>query len=174
VKLDFAGCSLERKIPVQHVPPVERLPEGLSLCSVWESERLSHNTGAATDDPDAHDRKAWQAMPGKHPKGTHIVWGPYEELPPGRYAVFFRLKAEGRGDAPVAKLDVFNFWLARESQDATYAQRTLRASDLSAPGRYTDYRIDFEHGKTGKVEYRVWWPGDSPLSVDRIVVFRRP
>ena len=39
---------------------------------------------------------------------------------------------------------------------------------------YADYWLDFEHGGTGKVEYRVWWPGDSPLSVDRIVVFRKP
>ena len=36
------------------------------------------------------------------------------------------------------------------------------------------YWLDFEHGNTGKVEYRVWWPGSSPLSLDRVVLFRKP
>ena len=86
----------------------------------------------------------------------------------------FRLKAEGQGEAPVARLDVFNFWLSQEGKDGTYAQRTLRAKDLAQPGRYADFWLDFEHGRTGKVEYRVWWPGSSPLSLDRVVVFRKP
>ena len=174
VVLDFAGRSLEHKVPVRCLLPVEQLPEGLSLCSVWEAGRLSHNTGAAVDDPEAHGGQAWQAVPGKHPRETHLAWGPYEELPPGRYAVAFRLKAEGQGEAPVARLDVFNFWLSQEGKDGTYAQRTLRAKDLAQPGRYADFWLDFEHGRTGKVEYRVWWPGSSPLSLDRVVVFRKP
>ena len=57
VRLDFAGRSLEHKLPVRHLPPVEHLPEGLSLCSVWEASRLSHNTGAAVDDPEAQQDK---------------------------------------------------------------------------------------------------------------------
>ena len=173
VTLDFGGRSLRHTIPIRYVPPVERLPEGLSLCSVWEAERLSHNTGAAVNDPEAFGGKAWQAVPGKHPGKTHVAWGPYEDLPPGRYTVAFRLKVEGQGDAPLAQLDVFNFWLAPKGKVATYAQRTLRAAGIAVPGRYADYWLDFEHGGTGKLEYRVWWPGDSPLSVDRIVVFRK-
>jgi hypothetical protein len=172
--LDFAGRTVEHKISVGYLPPVERLPEGLTLCSVWEAGRLAHNTGAAVDDPDARSGKAWQAVPGKHRGETHIVWGPYEELPPGRYSVAFRLKSAGQGNAPVARLDVFNFWSSQEGKDGMYAQRTLLAKDLAKPGRYADYWLDFEHGRTGKVEYRVWWPGRSPLSLDRVVVFRRP
>lgn len=57
--LDFAGRSVEHKITLRYLPPVERLPEGLTLCSVWEAGRLSHNTGAAVDDPQAHGGKAW-------------------------------------------------------------------------------------------------------------------
>jgi hypothetical protein len=174
VMLDFDGRSLRHAIPVRSVPPVERMPEGLSLCSVWEAERLSHNAGATVNDPDAFGGKAWQAVPGKHPGQTHVAWGPYEELPPGRYTAAFRLKVEGQGDAPLARLDVFNFWLSGEGKAGTYAQRTLRAADVGVPGRYADYWLDFEHGRTGKVEYRVWWPGGFPLSVDRIVVFHRP
>jgi hypothetical protein len=173
VAIDFAGRSMEHKVPVRCLPPVERLPEGLTLCSVWEAGRLSHSTGAAVDDPEAHDRKAWRAEPGKHRQGT-LVWGPYEELPPGRYAAAFRLKSERQGKAPVARLDVFNFWLSKEGNDGTYAQRTLRGSDWKAPGHYVDFWLDFTHGRTGKVEYRVWWPGNAPLSVDRVIVFRKP
>jgi hypothetical protein len=149
-------------------------PEGLMLCSVWPAERLSHNTGAGVADPEAHDRVAWQAVPGKHRGDTHVAWGPYEELPPGRYAAAFRLKIEPRGEAPLVRLDVFDFRLSQEGKDGTCAQRTLRTGDLKAPGRYADYWLDFEHGRTGKLEYRVWWPGHSPLSLDRVVVFRKP
>ena len=174
VTLEFAGRSLRHTVPVRYVPPVERMPEELSLRSVWEAERLSHNAGAAVNDPEALSGKSWQAVPGKCPGKTHIAWGPYEELPPGRYTTAFRLKVEGQGDAPLAQLDVFNFWLSGEGKAGTYVQRMLRAADVGVPGRYADYWLDFEHGGTGKVEYRVWWPGDSPLSVDRIVVFRKP
>jgi hypothetical protein len=174
VTLDFGGRSLTHTIPVRNVPPVDHLPEGLSLCSVWEAEGLSHNAGAAVNDPGVYGGKAWRAIPGKHHGGTHIVWGPYEDLPPGRYTAAFRLKMEGKGEAALARLDAFNFWLSGTGKNGTYAQRTLRAADLAVPGDYADYLLDFEHGGTGKVEYRVWWPGDSPLSVDRIVVFRKP
>jgi hypothetical protein len=174
IRLDFADRTLEHKIPVCYLPPAEHLPERLSLCSVWDAVRLSHNTGATADDPEAHSQQAWQAVPGKHPGETHLVWGPYEELPPGRYAVAFRIKAEGQGDAPLARLDVFNFWLSQEGKSGTYAQRTLQAKDLARAGGYADYWLDFEHGRTGKVEYRVWWPGSLPLSLDRVVVFRKP
>ena len=174
VVLDFAGHSLEHKVPLRCLLPVEQLPKGMSLCSVWEAGRLSHNTGAAVDDPEAHGGQAWQAVPGKHPRETHLAWGPYEELPPGRYAVAFRLKAERQGEAPVARLDVFNFWLSQEGKDGTYAQRILRPKDRAQSGRYADFWLDFEHGRTGKVEYRVWWPGNSPLSLNRVVVFRKP
>lgn len=173
VSLDFAGHSLEHKLPVGCLPPVDNLPGELSLCSVWEASRMSHNTGCAAEDREAYSAQAWRAIPGEHAGQTHLVWGPYEELPPGRYAVAFRLKAEGQGDAPLAKLDVFNFWLSKEGKDGTYAQRTLRGKDLARPGRYADYWLDFQHGPTGKVEYRVWWPGGSPLSLDRVVVFRK-
>ena len=125
------------------------------------------------NDPEAFGGKAWQAVPGKHAGRTHVTWGPYEELSPGRYTVAFRLKVEGQRDAPLAQLDVFNFWLSSQGKAGSYAQRTLRAADLAVPGHYADYWLDFEHAGTGKVEYRVWWPGDSPLSVDRIVVFRK-
>jgi hypothetical protein len=174
VTLDFAGRSLEHKLPVDSLPPAERLPEGLALCSVWEAARLAHSTGSAVDDSEAHGGKAWQALPGKHRPEVHLAWGPYEELPPGRYAVAFRLKTKGNADAPIARLEVFNFWLSKEGKNGTYAQATLRAEDLVRRGQYADYWLDFEHGNTGKVEYRVWWPGSSPLSLDRVVVFRKP
>lgn len=117
IVMDFAGRTLEHQVPIRFLPPAEHLQDGLSLCSMWEASRLSHNTGAAADDPDAHNKQAWQAVPGKHAGDTHLAWGPYEELPPGRYAVAFRLKAEGQGEAPIARLDVFNFWLSKEERD---------------------------------------------------------
>ena len=69
---------------------------------------------------------------------------------------------------------MFNYWLSKEGKVGTYAQTTLRAENLVRNGEYADDWLDFEHGDIGKVEYRVWWPGSSPLSLDRVVDFRRP
>ena len=126
------------------------------------------------------DRESRFRRGGKHElpnesSEAHLAWGPYEELPPGRYAVSFRMKAKGNADASVAPLDVFSFWLSKEGKNGTYALATLRAEDLVRRGQYADYWLDFERGSTGKVEYCVWWPGSWPLSLDRVVVvFRKP
>jgi hypothetical protein len=174
VALEFAGRRLEQKIQLRGIAPAEGLRKGLELCSVWEAGRLSHNTGESAADRDAHHGKAWRAVPGRHPTGTHLAWGPYEDLRPGKYAVAFRLKAEAKGDAPVAELDVYNFWLDRDGKEGLRAHRTIRPAEVKNPGQYSEYWLDFEHGRTGKLEYRVWWPGGAPLSLDRVVVFRRP
>jgi hypothetical protein len=67
--------------------------------------------------------------------GDRIVLEPVEylQLMPGtstplvlhltstRSSAAFRLKVEGQGDAPLARLDVFNFWLSGKGKAATYA-----------------------------------------------------
>ncbi len=173
VLLEFGGQTNEYKLPIRCLPPVENLPQGLSLCSVWQAAQLPHSTGSAVDDADASDGKAWQAVPGKDQADTQLAWGPYEELPPGRYAAAFRLKSAGQPGAPVARIDVFNYWMSREGQEGTRAQRTVEVQDLGGPNRYGDVWVEFEHGQIGKLEYRVRWPGQSPLSLDRIVIFRK-
>ncbi len=171
--LDFAGRASEYQLAVDVVPPAERLPDGLALVSVWQADRLAHSTGAAVDDPAAHSGTAWQALPDQHRPAAHLAWGPYEELPPGRYAVAFRLKATGRAGTPVARLDVFNYGLSEQGQNGVYAEAMLQAEDLAGSGQYADYWLEFEQAVVGKVEYRVWWPGQLPLSLDRVVVCRK-
>ena len=173
VELGYGTESERRRIPVRHVPPVDATQAGWLLHSLWEAEGLSHNAGAPATDADAHNGSAWHAVPGKHQAGTHIVWGPYEELPPGRYTAAFRVKVGQRTDAAVGRLDVFNHWLARQGKQGVRAVRLLRDTDFAAKRRYQDFSLDFERTATGKVEYRVHWTGRTPLSVDRIVVFRR-
>ena len=90
------------------------------------------------------------------------------------YKVRVRCATTGDADTPIARLDVFNYWLSKEGKDGTCAQTPLRAENLVRSGEYADYWLDFEHGDIGKVEYRVWWTGRSPLSLDRVVIFRRP
>ena len=175
VTLDFGGRSLRHTIPVRYVPPVERLPEGLSLCSVWEAERLSHNTGAAVNDPEAFGGKAWQAVPGKHPGKTHSAWGPYEELPPGRYTVAFRLKVEGQGDAPLAQTRRVQL-LARHRRARLQRMPNEHYGPPTSPCRDVTRTTGSISSMVGPVRWNIasGGPEASPLSVDRIVVFRKP
>ena len=174
VTLAWAGERAEHKVPIRPVAPIEDAREGLVLHSVWEAGKLSHNTGAEASDADAHNRTAWRTDPGKHKAGTHAVWGPYEDLPPGRYTAVFRLKAARRAEAPVARLDVYNHWLGKEGKQGIRAERTLKGTDFAAAGRYQDIALDFDRTATGKVEYRVHWPGKAAVSVDRVVILRLP
>ena len=174
VTLAWAGERAEHKVPIRPVAPIEDAREGLVLHSVWEAGKLSHNTGAEASDADAHNRTAWRTDPGKHKAGTHAVWGPYEDLPPGRYTAVFRLKAARRAEAPVARLDVYNHWLGKEGKQGVRAERTLKGTDFAAAGRYQDFALDFDRTATGKVEYRVHWPGSAALAIDRVVVLRIP
>jgi hypothetical protein len=68
----------------------------------------------------------------------------------------------------------FNFWVSKEGKEGLRAQRTVEIHDLGGPSRYGDVWVEFEHGQIGKLEYRVRWPGRSPLSLDRVVIFRKP
>jgi hypothetical protein len=146
---------------------------GHRLQSVWQADALSHRTGTAAKDPDAHRGVAWVTVPGKDEADVYAIWGPYEDLPPGRYTAVFRMKVDRRAGAPVAQLDVFNYWLAKEGKNGTLASAELRGSDFAAAGRFQEFQLDFEHGTTGKTEYRVRWLGEAALAVDRIVILRR-
>ena len=148
-------------------PQVPR-PEALLGYRIGSQQTMYHQQQAVLD-------RMMEAVKNAQPEQFPKLSSPTShDLPPGRYAVAFRLKAEGRGDSPVARLDVFNFWLSQEGKDGTCAQRMLRSTALKSPGHYADYWLDFEHRGAGKVEYRVFWPGDAPLSVDRVVIFRKP
>lgn len=96
-------------------------------------------------------------------KSGHAVFGPYEILDPGSYAVEFKLSALD-GDSvepntPVAALDVCG-----EFGTLIIAKQHLTAGDLSkGDGRFL---LPFTLSKRMQVEYRVGVSGNAALAVD--------
>jgi hypothetical protein len=144
-------------------------PGGLAApCATYAAADLMHTTGARMADPEATCPEVHVGRPGQDQASGHLVYGPYEHVPPGRYAVAWRLKAVGPlADAPLATLDVFDV------QDASklYAARTLKGADLAPAGRTQWIILPIELPKTATLEYRVQWHGGAELRADRIVVW---
>ena len=104
---DEAAPGLPAEIRAE-LRQTERLPGGRYAAErTWEAEsaRFGHRVGRAVPDADASGGTSWQALvppgdglgaaqvePGAGAAG-YLVFGPYEECPPGDYVAFF-----GSGD----------------------------------------------------------------------------
>ena len=164
------GEASRAHVRVALVPAPGNMPaEAVIAQSVWETEDLAHNLGHRERDPAAHNGYAWVARPGDDSSKGCLVWGPYEPLQPGEYAVAFRVKTSGVGaDAVVATLDVFDYIGGNATGVSTLAQGTV----TGAGAAYHDVWLRFSVRQPLKAEYRVTWKGVGEISVDRVVVVR--
>jgi len=137
---------------------------------VYEAEDLSHTSGRRVEDAAASGGAAWEAVEGRDRGGVHIVWGPYQLLPPGEYVAYFRVRGSIPPEAPL-RLDVFDYFATKEGKDGVLGQLTLAADQLAE--QYADVALGFKRTEEGKSEYRVWWPGRGKVVVDRAIVARR-
>jgi hypothetical protein len=129
---------------------------------------LQRKFGADVDDP--------QALTGRARKGdlwharTHLVYGPYEELPEaGRYRAFFKLKLSHNSYAPepVLMLDVWG--------GGVYESRHIFAAEFNKPMEYQLFALDFAYPGNGKLEYRVYNMTNAGTAwVDYVAVIRLP
>ena len=103
---------------------------------------------------------------GTDPPG-HIVFGPFQPLPSGRYLALFRLKRTGNGDGPLVRLDAH---VGSAHDDLGSVEP--KAADLPK-GRYLSVPLVFEH-PGGTIETRVWWPGKASVAVDSILLWKLP
>jgi hypothetical protein len=171
--LDGRAVVAQRTVGLAPIPAPAGLPAGFdTLQSVWEAEALAHGNGHAIDDPQAHNGKAWASVEGTdQPEGT-TIWGQYEPLEAGSYAVAFRCRTSTVGETTLARLDAFAYDRSRQGLDGTLAQRTVSPADLPADGAYGDVWLSFTLTEPAKVEYRVAWTGRGEVVTDRIVVVR--
>ncbi len=163
-----------REVPLKLVPPPTGIPDGFdTVQSIWEAEALAHGNGHGTDDRLAHNAKAWAATEGTDKSEGTTIWGPYELLQPGSYAVAFRCRTTTKGDAPLARLDCFDFERTKQGLNGALAQRNLTPADLPGDGAYGDVWLTFELKEPAKIEYRLAWQGKGEVVTDRVVVLRR-
>jgi hypothetical protein len=166
----LATCNLR----VQFVPKPLDIPAGHdTVQSIWEAERVTHGNGHEVADRQAHNAKAWAVAEGTDKSEGTTLWGQYEPLQPGSYAVAFRCRTTTEGDQPLARLDCFDFERTKQGLDGALARRIVTPADLPGDGTYTDVWLIFDLTVPSNLEYRLAWTGQGEVVTDRIVVLRR-
>lgn len=151
-------------------------PEGLDvrsceLSGVWAATALRHRAGEQVADDDALFGYAW-ATPPPPGEATHVIFGPYADVRPGRYLACFRMKlpTEAAGGS-LATLEVFaGGW---DGLAKVLASREVAASELLPAGKYhwLSLLADWP-GPPSLLETRVLWHGRVPFVADRVALFR--
>ncbi len=162
------------------VVPWDRPAEDAEFAGLWSAAQLRHASGEALKEGGAVWGEVW-ASPAAGEKACHIVFGPYVDVPRGRYLVAFRIRlgphapdAEALpADTPVVSLDAFAG--GYEGTAETCAQRDLRLGDFTGAGGYQWFTLELDWpGSPSLLETRVFWHGKVPVVADRVVAFRLP
>lgn len=155
-------------------------PEGLTvrsceLAGVWAATTLRHRVGEQVADSEALFGYAW-ATPPAPGEASHVIFGPYVDLRPGRYLACFRLKlpavaAAADADSLLATLEVFaGGW---DGLAKVLASRDVAASELLPAGEYHWLFLTADWpGPPSLLETRVLWHGRVPFVADRVALFR--
>ena len=136
----------------------------------YEAEDLSSDLDApAVPDPQASRGKARIATPAslRGDGKTALGFGPYTDLPPGKYRAEFMLKTD-RNDRSerVATVDVFT-----HNDGYPRAEREILGTDFAAANRYQPFAIEFESDKPLEdLEFRVQYAGVGTLGLDAVQV----
>jgi hypothetical protein len=170
IKLEFknAGGDTSLTVMLDVVRADSPPPDRCTFIKSYESELLSHRSGRLTEDREALNGFAWTS--GVPTSGAqHIVYGPYERLPAGRYVAYFRAKRSREGQFSLT-LEVSNRVEGGVPEVELLAARDVPGSDL-VQGQYVYLGLPFTCPGRGSLEYRVLYGGESILNVDRIALF---
>ena len=133
---------------------------------IFPASHLSHVVGRLVQDP-AIGVEVLKASPDQD-RPHFLNYGPYVELPPGKYQVYFELRSDRAGrDIPVARLEVASY-VGHEKQKILRT-RQIRGSDFSGPG-YQAFTLEFSLDRLQRMEFRTWYEGNGSLWLEKVVV----
>ena len=155
------------------VVPTEAPIAAAEFAGLWDAVDLRHSGGAVAPRADAMWGRAWRSPEPGEAQG-HIVFGPYSNLPKGKYLVAFRLMLEEapttEGDEPVVTLDINTG--GYEGLGEALGKTPVSARALGKPGEWTWVSVPIEWpGPPNLLETRVWWHGNARVLVDRVAAF---
>ncbi len=152
---------------LSEVRSAQVLPKGQYTESrTWGIDQFFHLVGSAAADSDALDGKAWDAIVDKDGGSGFMIYGPYDQVEPGDYIAFFRIKMlEEPNDDVVGTVEV----LAGKGV-SRLGSRNIAASDL-AVGKYVQIPVAF-HFSSKDLECRLSWSGSTSLRIDKVTIFR--
>jgi len=139
------------------------LPE---LALMYKAEDMSSQVHSIVDDPDAHGGTARHASLDKHPV-CHLVYGPYDTLPAGKYRVCYRLKtSDCLTTEVITKIDI-----AAQCGNIILNQKEIKGNEFSSGDLYQTFYLNFVlNRETPDIEYRVFFTNKADLCVDSITV----
>lgn len=121
-----------------------------------EAEYLSHKIGHGVVDYAAQNGVAWEAS--KYERHDWVMFGPYIDLPPGRYRVGFRVKAARLKSSNAVTLEV----------TARRGIEVLGEIVLDRPTCGYEWReVDVALTSAG-LEFRCWKPGYGNIRLDAV------
>jgi len=132
----------------------------------YGAEHLLHQTGKLVKDERAIGDTLAYADPERDWPGF-LVYGPYENYPPGKYSVEFHLRVEP-GAAPeqvLAVLDVFSI-----SSDSSLGSLEVNG-EAGSREEFKVLRFEFTNPRWQPLEFRVYFTGKAPLGVGSIIVY---
>ncbi len=152
------------------VPPISHAEEKATcryfIPDIFPASHLSHVVGRLEKDPTI-GLEVLKASP-KLDRPHFLNYGPYVELPPGRYQVYFELRSNQAGrDIPVARLEVASY--VGHARQKILSRRQIRGTDFSGPG-YQAFTLDFSLDRLQRMEFRTWYEGNGILRLEKVVV----
>lgn len=128
---------------------------------LYDLEELSHAFLLVRD-------QAGRWVPSADPRETardHLLTGPFRRYPSGRYVARFRMRVDGRSDAPMAWLG-----MASAQERKVLGERLVRPSELTSVGVYQEIEVPFRLEIPTVMEFLVRYEGGTGFSLDRIGV----
>jgi|GEM_PF-1243078 len=178
LRVDSKDGSLERTFHGIAFSTPEAL-DRVRFVASWPASTLRHGSGHALKDPEAMWGEAW-ISPSPPAQANHILFGPYADVPAGRYLVAFRLawveetSSERTGeDVSLITLEVFAG--GYDGLGKILEQRDVKGAEMEERDRWQWFtlRVDWP-GPPSQMETRILWHNRATLKLDRVVLFELP
>lgn len=126
--------------------------------------RMKNQVGRVVPDK-INNHNVFQAKEGSDKEG-YLVYGPYDVYPPGSYRCYFSIRAKGKGDESVARLEIAK--VRDDGQVVVLDQKEVYCS--SDQQKYLKKFIDFTINEDTKLEFRVFYYGKGEVTVEKVVM----
>lgn len=170
VHLKYTGRGVvATEVAVMAFPWLE--PRWVGRWWTFEAERAGKmSRGTVTDEPAASAGKALKVSPADNLYDKTVLWGPYQELEPGRYRAYFYIRAEGVVSAkPVAEVEVATAPAGAGRAPEPVVKR-LVTCQMVAGSAYRPVVLEFEVTERSACEYKIKYIGNAILFIDKVDV----
>jgi len=135
----------------------------------YRAKQLMRTTGHLILDPQTGNKVA-EARQGGHAAG-YLTYGPYIQMPSGRYQARFYLKAPqtvNRGS--LVNIEVTTF---ENGKVRVLSQRTIHGSDFNEPDGFQVFALPFDSTFNEALEFRTEYLGRGNIQVDKVEIYLR-